>query len=195
MRPLIQILLALAALLLLTACETSVRKEMPSPTWREAQDDPLRVTNYQAAAALMRQNGGVTAGVSNRPDKANGSAPLIVATIANVNALEQSSTLGRLISEHISSWLTQSGQQVVELKLRNGVYMKRNEGEFMLTREVREVAAEHKASGVIVGVYSEGRRLLHVTLKLVDPATSMVLSAYDYTLPLDDEIMALLRKK
>ncbi|MDR2187170.1 MAG: hypothetical protein LBE62_03835 [Azonexus sp.] len=186
MRSLIRMFLALAVSLLLTACET--------PTWREAQDDPLRAANYRAAAALMSQSGSAAAGVSNHPGKANGDAPLIVATIANVNALEQSSTLGRLVSEHISSWLTQNGQPVVELKLRDGIYMKRNEGEFMLTREVREIAAEHQASGVIVGVYSEGKRLLHVTLKLVDPTSSIAISAYDYTLPLDDEIKTLLRK-
>jgi TolB-like protein len=190
MRALILLPLALSAVFLMTACETGGRK-IPEPTWQEAQQDPLRQANYQAAAVLMGKDG-AAASVSNRP---GGGAPLIVATLANVNALDQSSTLGRVISEHLSSWLAQSGQQVVELKVRNGIYMKRNEGEFLLTREIREVAAEHKARGVIVGVYAEGNRMLQVTLKLVDPASSMVLSAYDYTLPLNDEIKGLLRKK
>lgn len=184
---------ALAVALLAGGCENAPTR-VPEPSWQEAQQDPLREANYRAAEALMRQ-AGLPASTSNRSAKGSSDAPLIVATLANVNALDQSSTLGRLISEQVSSWLTQSRQQVVELKVRNGIYMKRNEGEFLLTREIREVAAEHKARGVIVGVYAEGSRLLHVTLKLIDPETSLVLSAYDYTLPLNQQVKSLLRSK
>lgn len=191
MRTLSLMSLTLVAVLLAAGCENAPTR-VPEPSWQEAQQDPLREANYRAAEALMRQ-AALPASTSNRAGAGLSDAPLIVATLANVNALEQSSTLGRLISEQVSSWLTQSRQQVVELKVRNGIYMKRNEGEFLLTREIREVAAEHKARGVVVGVYAEGSRMLHVTLKLVDPETSMVLSAYDYTLPLNQQVKSLLR--
>ena len=79
--------------------------------------------------------------------------------------------------------------------MRNGIYMKRNEGEFLLTREIREVAAAHNAQGVVVGTYAEGANLLHVTLKLVDPSSSLVLAAHDYTLPLNRQVKSLLRTR
>lgn len=185
-------LFSIAVLLAITAaCQTTEGPRHVEPTWEEARQDLLREANYQAAAALMAQIGRPTS-ASNRD---GGGSALIVATLANVNALEQSSTLGRLVTEHIASWLTQSGRPVVELKVRNGIYMKRNEGEFLLTREIREVAAAHNAQGVVVGTYAEGASMLHVTLKLVDPSSSLVLAAHDYTLPLNRQVKSLLRTR
>lgn len=91
--------------------------------------------------------------------------------------------------------MTQMGYSVLELKIRNGVYMKRNEGEFLLTREIKEVASTHNAQAVVVGTYAESATLVHVNLKIVNPATSVILAAYDYALPLDKQIASLIRKR
>ena len=64
--------------------------------------------------------------------------PLIMATIVNIDALEQTSMLGRLVSEQVSTRLAQGGLKMLEMKLRNSVYLKRNQGELMLTREIGE---------------------------------------------------------
>lgn len=192
MRTLKLLTLAAAVTLATTACQTTNTLYSAEPTWEQADQDRLREANYKATTALMAQYVRPVSTANNRNE--NGSA-LIVATLANVNALEQSSTLGRLISEQIASRLTQSGQPVVELKVRNGIYMKRNEGEFLLTREIREVAAAHNAQGVIVGTYAEGADLVYVTLKLVDPSNSLVLAAYDYTLPVNRQIKSLIRTR
>ncbi|MDR1935305.1 MAG: hypothetical protein LBS49_06960 [Candidatus Accumulibacter sp.] len=183
--------LALASLLL-AACETmgSGANGEPDPTYEEAANDLFRPTNYSATDALM----GRKPGPASASNQSSAFSALIVTTLADVNALEKSSPLGRLISEHIASRLTQNGHKVVELKMRNSVYMKRNEGEFVLTREIREVAAEHNAQGVIVGLYAESARFVQVTLKLIDPATGLVLSSHDYALPLDKQVRSLLRR-
>lgn len=192
MRSLIR-LLPLVALGVLAACDTTMPRPVApiEPTYEEARNLPLRTANYAAADELMKSLA-LPASTSNRGS--GGDAPLIVATLANIDALEQSSTLGRFISEQVASRLTQSGRSVVELKVRNGIYMKRNEGEFLLTREIREVAAAHKAQGVIVGTYAESSSFVHVTLKLVDPSNSLVLAAYDYSLPLDRQVKSMLKK-
>ena len=91
--------------------------------------------------------------------------------------------------------MTQMGYGVLELKVRNGIYMKRNEGELLLTREIKEVATTHNAQAVIVGTYAESSALVYVNLKIVNPATSVVLAAYDYALPLDKQIQSLIRKR
>lgn len=192
MRSLIR-LLPFVALGLLAACDTTMPRPVApiEPTYEEARNLPLRTANYAAADELMKSLA-LPSSTSNRGS--GGDAPLIVATLANIDALEQSSTLGRFISEQVASRLTQTGRSVVELKVRNGIYMKRNEGEFLLTREIREVAAAHKAQGVIVGTYAESASFVHVTLKLVDPSNSLVLAAYDYSLPLDKQVKSMLRK-
>lgn len=177
----------------LSGCETMARPgEMPEPTYEEAARNAFSQANYQAVDELMKRQLPPSR-VSNRPESAEG--PYIVATVANIDQLESSSTLGRLISEQVSSRISQMGHPVLELKLRNGIYMKRNEGEFLLTREIREVAAAHRAQAVVVGTYAESASFIHVSLKLVNPANSTILSAHDYALPLDRQVRSMLRKQ
>lgn len=193
MRALI-ILLPVLLAMLLSACETAPKAAVVAePTYEQAlSGNNFNTVNYNAVSELMKRYQ-TPASASNAGTDVSG-APFIVATLVNIDQLEQSSTLGRVISEQISSRLAQLGFGVVELKVRNGVYMKRNEGEFLLTREIKEVATAHKAQAVVVGTYAESASFIYVSLKMVNPATSMILAAYDYTLPLDRQIRSMLRK-
>lgn len=191
MRPL-TVSLILVSGLFLSACETSPKVLVPEPTYEQASTNSFNAVNYNAVGELMKRYQG-PASASNVSGSGSG-APFIVTTLVNIDQLEQSSTLGRLISEQVTSRMAQMGFGVVELKVRNGVYMKRNEGEFLLTREIKEVASAHKAQAVIVGTYAESSSLIYVSLKLVNPASSMILAAHDYALPLDRQIRSMLRK-
>lgn len=194
MRPLIYTALA-AASLLLTACESAPKVgSVSEPTYEQAQNNAFNLTNYNAVGELMRRYPTAPASSSNAPDSGY-SAPFIVATLVNIDQLEQSSTLGRLISEQVASRMSQLGYGVLELKVRNGVYMKRNEGELLLTREIKEVASTHNAQAVIVGTYAESSNMVYVNLKVVNPASNLILAAYDYALPLDKQIHSLIRKR
>jgi len=192
MRPLI--IVAALATVLLAGCEGLPKAgNGPEPTYEQALNgNAFNTANYAAVGELMKRYQGPAA-TSNQAGSSYG-APFIVATLVNIDQLEQSSTLGRLITEQISSRMSQLGYGVVDLKVRNGVYMKRNEGEFLLTREIKEVANVHKAQAVIVGTYAESSNLIYVNLKVVNPSNSMILAAYDYALPLDKQIRSLVRK-
>jgi TolB-like protein len=193
-RPLIYAALA-ASSLLLSACESVPKTGVsPEPTYEQAQHNAFKAANYGAVAELLKRYPAAPATASNFSNS-GGNAPFIVATLVNIDQLEQSSTLGRLISEQVASRMTQMGYGVLELKVRNGIYMKRNEGELLLTREIKEVATTHNAQAVIVGTYAESSALVYVNLKIVNPATSVVLAAYDYALPLDKQIQSLIRKR
>jgi TolB-like protein len=139
--------------------------------------------NYAAADALLEQLG----------DKLSPSQPLIVATIVNIDALERSSTLGRLVSEQVSARFSQAGLKMVEMKFRNNVYMKQDEGELLLTRELRDVAQSHNAQAVIVGTYGISDEAVFVNLKVIQPNTNIVIAVHDYVLPKDTEIRSMLR--
>ena len=121
------------------------------------------------------------------PDK-----PIIVATIVDIDDLERSSTLGRHVSESVSARFTQQQYQMVEMKFQNSVYMKRDEGELMLTRQVREIASAHRAQAVVVGTYSRANSSVLVNLKVVRPESNIVIAAYDYTLPMSRDVCVLL---
>lgn len=182
--------------LLLSACETAPRVVSTEPTYEQAQNSAFNQANYNAVAELLKRlpSPSTPASASNTTDSSVG-APFVVATLVNIDQLEQSSTLGRLISEQVASRMTQLGFSVLELKVRNGVYMKRNEGELLLTREIKEVASTHNAQAVIVGTYAESATLVHVNLKVVNPSTNVIIAAHDYALPLDKQVSSLIRKR
>ncbi|WP_349568875.1 FlgO family outer membrane protein [Azotobacter salinestris] len=149
-----------------------------------AYETPFISTNYAAADALLAQ-------LRHRLPSGN----LLVATLVNIDALERSSTLGRLVSEQVSARLTRAGYQVVEMKFRNSVYMLQDQGELMLTREIHELARTYAAQAVIVGTYGAGKDYVYVNLKVIQPGTNVTMAVHDYALPIDENIYALLRNK
>lgn len=116
---------------------------------------------------------------------------LMIASLANLDQLNRSSRLGRVISEQVSATFTRAGYRMRELKLGSNVYI-RSQGELILTREVRELARTHAAQAIIVGTYTTSREFLYVNLKVVHPQENVVLAAHDYTLPLDRNVRIML---
>ncbi|MDR1888950.1 MAG: hypothetical protein LBQ81_06165 [Zoogloeaceae bacterium] len=176
-------LLAFCALILmLDGCSTRRQSYTPVSYSSVAQSE-LIAASYKAADALIAQVGA---------QQLSPQHPVIVATLVNINALEESSPLGRLVSEQLGARFAQQGYKVVELKLRQKLYMKRNEGELMLTREIRDIAQQHDAQALIIGTYTEGADRVFINLKLTQVETNIALAAVDYALPLDMNIRSLL---
>lgn len=165
--------------LMLAACASDRQEEGYSPVLAA---NAVVGTNYTAADALLAQLKGKLA-----DDK-----PLIMATIVNIDALEQTSTLGRLVSEQISTRLAQRGLKMLEMKLRNNVYLKRNQGELMLTREIGEVAHTHDAQAVVVGSYAETPQAVFVNIKVIQPTSNFVLAGHDFVLQKDATVRAMM---
>jgi hypothetical protein len=151
------------------------------PTWYEASQSELIQSDYRAADELLAQ---VRSTLINNQ-------PLIMATIVNIDKLDRSSTLGRLISEQVSARFTQQHYAMTEVKLRSSLYVKQDQGELMLTRELKELAATHDAQAVIVGTYAIGEQFVFVNLKIIQPISNLVMASVDYALPLDSNIRAL----
>lgn len=141
----------------------------------------LITVNYRAADALMQ-------GVTLDPRQ-----PVLIATVVDLESLTESTRLGRLVSEQIGSRLSNKGVRVKELKLREQLFMKQNTGELLLSREVRDLSQAHDAQAVVVGTYTSSGQTLYINLKLVKPEGNIVVSAHDYSLPLNGNIKGLLR--
>ncbi|MDD2874430.1 MAG: FlgO family outer membrane protein [Azoarcus sp.] len=169
--------------LAIAGCSTDASVARKAATYEEAANNPFVPANYKAAEALLGQLQG----------KLSSDQPMIIATVVNIDALERSSTLGRLVSEHVSARFSQAGHKMVEMKFRNNVYMLRDQGEMMLTREIRDIAKSHDAQAVIVGTYGESSDFIFVNLKVIQPNTNVVLAVHDYALPIDVDTKAMLR--
>jgi TolB-like protein len=154
------------------------------PTYDDAANSRLIAFNYAAADHLLAQSRVVL----------DMSKPILTATLVNIDDLNQSSRLGRLISEHVASRLAQQGMPVVEMKMRGSIFMQEAEGELLLSREVKNITASHSAQAVVVGTYAQARDYVYVTVKLVRSINNEVLAAHNYALPLDSNVGSMLPK-
>ena len=178
--------LALSAALaatLLAGCAGAPPKE--EANYATLSSNQFVNANYKAADALLAQLNGKLAA-----DK-----PLIMATIVNIDALDQTSTLGRLISEQVSTRMAQGSLKMLEMKLRTSVYLKRNQGELMLTREIGDVAQTHNAQAVVVGSYAETSDMVFINVKVVQPQTNFVLAGHDYVLAKEGIVRSMLLQR
>lgn len=168
-----------AAALAMTGCAHNSASVVRQP------DINIIDISYQAADDLVKQVA---------PKLPKGSA-VIMATVVNIDALESSSTLGRSVSEKIATHFSKNGYNMIEIKFRDSVYLKRNEGELMLTREISQLAKAHNANAVIVGTYAEAGSSVFINLKVIDPASNVVMAATDYALPMNGDVRRLLGKR
>ncbi|MCS5588571.1 MAG: FlgO family outer membrane protein [Candidatus Thioglobus sp.] len=122
----------------------------------------------------------------------NSNSPFIIASFVDVNQMDQSSAFGRIISEQFASRFSQKGYYVVELKLRKDIFIKEKEGEFMLSRKIKEITRNHNAQAIIVGTYATGENNVYITTKMIDPPTNRIISSYDYRLPISEDVRKLL---
>lgn len=121
--------------------------------------------------------------------------PVLVSTLVSVDRLNESSRLGRTFSEQIAGRMTQRGVLVIEPRLRDNLMMVPGHGDFLLSRELREVSQSHNAQAVLVGTYSVSTGVVYVSLKLVHALGNAVIAATDYTLPMDANVRGLLHAR
>jgi len=116
---------------------------------------------------------------------------LLATTFVDINNLETSSALGRVIGEQVGSRFTQQGFTVSAIKMRNNIFVAEGTGELMLSRSVREISQSHNAAAVITGTYAVARQSVYVTARLIRATDNLVLAAYDYVLPYGPDAKAL----
>lgn len=143
-------------------------------------------SSYQIADALIEQLD---------PQDFGDDSPVVVASFVSIDNLEKSSTFGRVLAEYIGSRFVQNGFKVVELKLRDTVYIKQDGGEFLLSREVKNLSAEHEVNALVVGTYSIGSDTVYVAARVVDPADATILATYDYSLKIGSNLAQMLGRR
>ncbi len=103
---------------------------------------------------------------------------IIVATFVDVNNLDHSSTFGRFMAEQVASELSNRGYEVVEIKLRNSsIFIEEGKGEFLLSRNVKEISQKNDASCVVVGIYADGYKQILLNVKMLDPNSNVIISS------------------
>lgn len=174
--------LMLSTLLLLSGCGLISGK-------KEIRDADLVKTSYQAADALVK----------NAPQlQLYQSRPILVASFVDIDDVQRSSTFGRMIAEQVGSRLAQHGYKVIEVKVRTDtIFTKGNayssEGEYLLSRELQDISRHHDAYALVAGTYGAGKEVVYVTTKLIRAQDNIIMSSYDYSLPVGDNTRNLLK--
>ncbi|GAB2487097.1 MAG: FlgO family outer membrane protein [Comamonas sp.] len=175
-----------AAAALLAGCSSqpaqSVATLRSEPTYQTAADNAFLASGQDAIAKLT----------ANLDPQLLAGGPVLVATVVNVNNLGTSAPLGRTLSEQYATQMAARGFNVKEMKLRGDVYVREGTGELLLSREVRDIARNHRAVLVLVGTYSPAAGYTYVSLKLVRTEDSRIITGYDYALPNDRDVNRLL---
>ncbi len=119
--------------------------------------------------------------------------PIGVTTLVNLNDLYETSSFGRVYSEHLMSELVMRGYEVVELRHADALRFLSAGGEFGLSRELGAVRASQQLGSVLVGTYEVSPERVYVNARLINPSTSMILSAGSVEMSRTKEIAKLLR--
>ena len=119
---------------------------------------------------------------------------IIMSTIVDLNNVEYSLPLGRTISEQITTKFVNNGMNVIEMKLRDSVYIKEATGELILSRKINKLAKKVKAEAIVVGTYSNTKNVVYINLRIINPITNIIISTIDYQIPKDDNMKSLLKE-
>ncbi len=118
--------------------------------------------------------------------------PVLIVSLLNNDNLEESSSFGRVLQDHIASRFVQQGYAVKEVKLRSNLLIRQGDGEFMLSRRLGEISTKQNAQAVVVGTYSLANRILYLSVRLVNPGDQMVRATWDARLCLDESSLQML---
>lgn len=115
-----------------------------------------------------------------------------VATLVNLNRLDLTTPLGRLLSEMLMGELQRAGLRVVELRLTNEILVQKGLGELSLSRLAKDLADSVNLNAVLVGTYLVRGRYIFVNVRLVSKKDNRILSSGLKVLPLNPLLSALL---
>ena len=172
--------LLLGSVFLLSACANPVARDWKTPT---TADVDLVDSSYAAADQLMK----------NLITELDPTKTLLVATFVDIDNVNRSTTLGRMVSEQISSRITQHGFGVIEIKLREELSVREKTGELLLSRDFSALRDDHEAQAVVVGSYALGQDRLYVNARIVRLGDNVVVAAHNYSLPIGTNTRAMTR--
>jgi TolB-like protein len=118
--------------------------------------------------------------------------PIYITTIVDNNNFYETTDFGRALQNHIASSFVKQGYTVKEVKLRSNVLIRKQDGEFMLSRDLEELSNKQRAQAMVVGTYSMANRVMYLSIRLVDPRDQKVRSTYDKRLCLDENTLRML---
>ncbi len=177
MRNFFKLCLGLAVVLTVSACTGP----------RPASQEPGMI----ASGLIFSSYGAADRLIQNSQAPLDPAKPILVTSLVSIDDFSQSSSLGRLIGEQVASRLVMSGYSVIEVTLRKTLLVQQGAGQFMLSRDVKDISRLNSAQAVAVGTYAVGEEDVFLNLRLIRAGDGKILSAHDFTIKNDRNISSL----
>ena len=122
------------------------------------------------------------------------SAKVAVVAAVPLSDFKRETEFGRLIAEYLLTDLADRGLKVTELRLGKEITILPQTGEFIMTRNIGELANNApELEYVVVSTFTNTRKTLILQGRLVSLTDGQVKSSWRHSLPLNRELMGLFR--
>ena len=111
--------------------------------------------------------------------------PIVVTTFVNLDNMKETSSLGRLIAENLIHELQVRGWKVFDIRLAKDIVVK-PQGEFSITRDIRNIRNYYRVNSVISGTYAITSNSVIVNARIIDVKSGVVVSTGQIILPIED---------
>jgi TolB-like protein len=103
-------------------------------------------------------------------------------TFVNLDNFNSSSSFGRLLSESVAHNIRKLDIDLIDIRVGKSLLIEPKNGEFILSREARELYEKYRAQYIILGTYSifDGKVAVH--LKIVDINSNIVVASSEAVL-------------
>lgn len=118
--------------------------------------------------------------------------PIVVTTFVDLNNLDKSSVFGRVLAEKLLTELHQAGFTVSEIRKGRDIYMRKELGEIILSRDLKEAPGQTRARAILAGTYVATEGAIIVNARLIDTNSPLILSSCSYNLKMNKELEKLL---
>jgi len=109
---------------------------------------------------------------------------IVINSLVNDDDMGQTLPFGRIVSDQLSSALSQSDYRVRGMELPTEIFVKNDSGILELPEKTKTALNELKASAIVVGTYAAGRKSVYVSLRIVELSTQNIISSTDFSVPM-----------
>ncbi|RKF19613.1 hypothetical protein DBZ36_03870 [Alginatibacterium sediminis] len=99
---------------------------------------------------------------------------VVIASIVDLDALDNTSAFGRQLAESLHAALTMQQVQVIEPRITGKLLTDVGEGEFAMSRDAEKLTQRHQITHMLVGTYQESNEGKHVNFRIVNTKSNNV---------------------
>lgn len=154
----------------------------PTPTSLPIVDANYEKTTYNAISHLLA----TAHPPAGQLEVFNSNRPVLYSTTVDLNDYTNTTNFGRLHAELFSAALVQHWHNdLLKMTLRQSTSpIIPQQGEFLLSRDIQDLAVDYNAGAVLVTTYSVAVDKVYLNLQLINVDFNTVVAAVGYSIPL-----------